>query len=264
VLCADGEQLRAGVAAWVDHELARGSKVLYKGWFAPERSNEWGWLGQGPRVAARGRGQLETLSLPDVLERCEGRSEGLWALQRREVEDALGAGWPSVAMTHETTRRHLDEESDIAAFVQRERGYDRLARWWPVNTLCQLSPAEEQTIAVRESLAFHHRDLVTDRWSASMGAGAWRVCGELDVAEREHFRAAVRGVLLARVNDEVHIDLGAVRVLDSTCADVLVDAARATVPRRRFVLHHTSSLAATMLRLRGLSPDAVILRDDQP
>jgi anti-anti-sigma factor len=167
-------------------------------------------------------------------------------------------------MTQETTRRHLDAQSDLAEFVREERGYDRLARWWPVNTLCQLSPAEEHATAVRESLAIHHRDLVAGRWSATTAAGAWRVSGELDIADREHFRAAVRGVLLARANHEVHIDLVGVEFLDSTCADVLVDAARATVPRHRFVLHHTSSLAATMLRLRGLSADAVILRDDQP
>ncbi len=261
VLCAEPDELCPTVASWVDHELAAGSKVLYKGWFLANEADRWGWLGHGARADARARGQLEMASLASMLERCQGTTEELWQLQRREVEDALREGWPSVAMTQESTHRRLDDGAGIAEFSRRERGYDRLALLWPLKTLCQLSLGEERAVAVEESLVVHHRDIVASTWTTSVVAGRWQVAGELDVAERDRFRAAVRGALLACMNRDVHIDLGAVRFLDSSCAEVLIDAARATVPRHRFVLHRTPALAAEMLALLGIGPEAIVLRD---
>lgn len=259
LLCGGTEDVHTGTAAWVRHELVGGSKVLYKGWLADDRLDAGHWL-HGPVVdAALDRGQLTVLGFATVVDRCGGTTEGLARLQAREVRDALHDGWPTVAMVQETTGRALADEAEIAEFARQERGYDRLARLWPLNTLCQLDLDAERPVAVRESVAVHHDDVVAPSWSGATVAGRWHLAGELDLAGRDQLRAALRGVLVAHANRDVHLDLARVTFLDSACAEVFVDAARATVPRRRFVLHGTPALAAEMLRLVGISPEATVL-----
>lgn len=267
LLWAHTDALRRGAAAWVDHELASGSKVYYKGWLPDDRLDRDHWLLADPARSttadALRRGQLEVMGFPAVIERCGGTTEGLHRLQEQELRAALGSGWSTVAMTQETTYRELGTDAEIAEFTAQEHGYDRLARLWPLNTLCQLWVDVEREVAITESLAVHHRDLVGQAWSTSTVAGRWHVVGELDLAERGRFRAALRGHLDVSRRD-VHLDLGRVTFMDASCAQVLVEASDHRGVGARFVLHRTPPLVAELLALVGAGPGVTVLSGSDP
>lgn len=255
LLAGDADQVRASTAEWVGHELSGGAKVLYKGWFGDDREPVGHWLfgpgGVPAAPAALGCGQLELLDFRTVVERCGGSTEGLFRWQSHEVRTAVTAGWTSVAMTQESTHRPLADGREAAEFVEQEQGYGRLAERWPLNTLCQLTVAEERPAAVRASVAVHHGDVAAGGWSARTEDGRWHLSGDLDVAVASEFGAAVEGAFRA-VAGRLHVDLGSVSFLDSACAQVLLLAARSAPRRRRLVLHRASEVVRELLAAVGL------------
>lgn len=259
LLMAPAETLRAGAASWVGRELAGGSKVLYKGWLGEGQRPEQHWIA-GPWGAPGGpeafaSGQLRFTDFPTVVERCGGTTEGLFRLQLDELEQAFDEGWPTVAMTQESSGRPMLDAAEAAEFAGQERAYDLIGSRWPVNTLCQLALLEERDTAVWESMAVHHRDLVAGQWSARSVDGCWYLSGELDVHVAREFGAAVHGALRSawRFPDrpDLDIDLAGVTFMDVASAQIMMLAARSTARHQRMRLHRVPPVLQEVLAVIG-------------
>ncbi len=154
LLVADTDrERRVGAAAWVDRQLTGGAKVYYKGWLDDGEDPRDHWIaGHGGAPSARGAlatGQLEIMGFPEVVSICGGTTEGLHQLLHREVEQAITQqGWARVALSQESARRPMADETEAAEFAAQEAAYDDLARAWPVTTLCQLTLADENVAAI--------------------------------------------------------------------------------------------------------------------
>lgn len=258
LVAATDHAQHAGAAAWVDHELAAGAKVYYKGWAAVSPETHWltGHEGSRRARAAVGSGQLEFLDFPTVIELCGGTTEGLWRLQADEVERGLDEGWGRIAMAQESPHRPMsdgDDGDEAAELAAQESGYDRLAERRPLRVLCQLTLDEENPAAVRATTTAHHRDIVDVGWSARVEAGRWCPAGVLDVAVAGRFAAALRGALRdpgPAISPELHVDLTEVGFLDVAAARAFRDVA---VERRppgaalRIVLHGTGPVTRRLL-----------------
>lgn len=246
LLVADAvDHVRRGTAAWVERELAHGSKVFYKGWLSDGRRPEQHWLAgpAGPRGArdALASGQLEFLDFPTVVARTGGTAEGVIALFRDEVERALDDRWPTVALSQESPGLPMADAAQVGDYAAWEAGFDVLTERWPVRVLCQLTVPHENDTAQWETVAVHHRDLVDGVWSAGVGAGRWQPRGDLDAHVARRFGAAVHGALrAARAHEDgpdLHVDLSAVEFMDVACAEILMLAARSAPAGQQVVLH---------------------------
>lgn len=247
LLVADAvEQGRRGTAAWVERELAHGSKVFYKGWLPEGRRPDQHWVTgpAGPRGAreALTSGQLEFLDYPSLVARHGVSAESVLALYREEIERALDDHWPTVAMTQESPALPMAHDAGVVAeYATWEAGFDALVERWPVRMLCQLTVPDEDDTAVWESVAVHHRDVVDGVWSGGGLCGRWQPRGDLDAHVARRFGAAVHGALrAARARDDgpdLHLDLSAVDFMDVACAQILMLAARSAPAEQHVVLH---------------------------
>ena len=264
-----GHAQRAGTAAWVDRELAFGAKVYYKGWLGDDGRVETHWIA-GPEGTRRIRealrsGQLEFLDFPALVERCEGTTEGLFRVQTEELERALGEGWPSVAMTQESSRRELIDDTETAEFARQEGGYDRLVARAPLRVLCQLDTSVENEMHVFTSLGVHHRRVVDVGWEVALDDGRWRIHGDLDAHVASRFGGALAGALRDKVTgDDLHIDLAEVGFVDVACAQLLVHAARAEPESRRVVLHDPPRLLRRLLDVLQRPASLVVVDGNRP
>ncbi len=257
---------QAGAAAWVDHELAVGAKVYYKGWAAPAADQHWltGREGSPRARAALGSGQLEFLDFPAALERTGGTTEGLWRLQAEEVERALDEGWGRIAMTQESFHRPMVDDDEFSEFVAQEGGYDRLAERRPLRVLCQLTLDEENPAAITAAAVVHHRDLLDVGWSARVTDGRWCPAGDLDVVVAGRVAAALRGALGEATlpgADELHVDLSEVSFLDRAAAVALCDVVAEPRPpgaASRVVVHGAGPIARRLLRAVDPPPGLVL------
>jgi ABC-type transporter Mla MlaB component len=263
-----GHAQRAGTAAWVDRELAFGAKVYYKGWLGDDARVETHWIA-GPEGTRRTRealrsGQLEFLDFPALVERCEGTTEGLLRVQVEELERALAEGWPSVAMTQESSRRELVDDAEAAEFARQECGYDSLVARAPLRVLCQLDTSVENEVHVFKSLGVHHRRVVDVGWEVALDDGRWRIRGDLDAHVASRFGGALAGALRDKVTgDDLHIDLAEVGFVDVACAQLLVHAARAEPESRRVVLHDPPRLLRRLLDVLQ-RPASLVVVDGRP
>jgi anti-anti-sigma regulatory factor len=234
-------QVRGGAAAWVERELAYGSKVYYKGWLSGGQRPHWITGPAGARGArdALVTGQLEFLDFPTLIDRGGGTADGLYALLSDEVERALDDQWPTMAMTQESPRLPMADEGQVSEYTAQEAGFDVLAERWPVRVLCQLSVPDENDTAVWETVAVHYRHVVDAVWSATGGSACWQPRGDLDAHVARRFGAAVHGALRAARGSEdgpdLHLDLSAVEFMDVACAKILMLAAR-SAPRDQHVV----------------------------
>lgn len=250
---------RTRAAAWVGRELARGSKVYYKGWASDGAPADRHWIvgpgGAPGGGAALASGQLEFLDFPTVVERCGGTTEGLFELQDEECRRAVDAGWPSVAMSQESARRPMADDHEASEFAAQEYGYDLLASRWPLTTLCQLTIDEENVRAAWESAAVHFRELVDEHWSSSHYGGCWQPRGELDVHVAARFGAALGGALREAVHaadgPDLHVDLAAVEFIDVACVQVLLRGGAAVAGRQRVILHRAPPLLRHLVLAAG-------------
>ena len=264
-----GHAQRVGTAAWVDRELAFGAKVYYKGWLGDDGRVEKHWIA-GPEGTRRTRealrsGQLEFLDFPALIERCEGTTEGLHRVQAEELERALAEGWPSVAMTQESSRRELVDETEIAEFARQEGGYDTLVARAPLRVLCQLDTSVENEVHVFKSLGVHHRYVVDVGWDVALDDGRWRLRGDLDAHVAQRFGGALAGALRDKVTgDDLHVDLAEVGFVDVACAQLLVHAARAEPESRRVVLHDPPRLLRRLLDVLQRPTSLVVVDGDRP
>lgn len=256
---------RVGTAAWLDRELAFGAKVFYKGWLGDDNRIEKHWIA-GPEASRRTRealrsGQLEFLDFPTLIDRCEGTTEGLHRLQAEELHRALGEGWPSVAMTQESSRRRLVDDVEVAEFARQEGGYDTLTADAPLRVLCQLTTAVENDVHVFESLGVHHRFVADVGWGALLEDGRWRLRGDLDAHVARRFGGALAGALRDKgTGADLHLDLADVGFVDVACAQLLVLAARSEPAGRRIVLHEPPRLLRRLLDVLG-RPASVVIED---
>ncbi len=262
-----GHALHAGTAAWVDRELAFGAKVYYKGWLHDGRVENH-WIA-GPEGTRRTRealrsGQLEFLDFPALIELCEGTTEGLHRVQTGELERALAEGWPSVAMTQESSRRELVDDVEAAEFARQEGGYDTLVARAPLRVLCQLDTSVENEVHVFTSVGVHHRHVVDVGWDVALDGGRWRVRGDLDAHVARRFGGALAGALGdGATGDDLHVDLVEVGFVDAACAQLLVHAARAE-PDRRIVLHDPPRLLRRLLDVLQRPASLVVVDGDRP
>ncbi len=264
---------RVGAAAWVDRELAFGAKVFYKGWLGDDARVEKHWIA-GPEGTRRTRealrsGQLEFLDFPTLIERCaaggDGLTAGLHRLQADELHRALAEGWPSVAMTQESSRRELVDDAEVAEFARQEGGYDSLVAEAPVRVLCQLNTSVENEVHVFESLGVHHRRIVDVGWDAALDDGLWRLRGDLDAHVARRFGGALAGALREKATGgDLHIDLAAVGFVDVACAQLLVHAARAEPEGRRIVLHDPPRLLSRLLDVLQRPASIVVVDGERP
>ncbi len=264
---------RVGAAAWVDRELAFGAKVFYKGWLGDDGRVEKHWIA-GPEGTRRTRealrsGQLEFLDFPTLIERCsaspDGLTAGLHRIQAEELQRAIGEGWPSVAMTQESSRRELADDAEVAEFARQEGGYDRLVAAAPVRVLCQLNTAVENEVHVFESLGVHHRHVVDVGWDAALDDGRWHLRGDLDAHVARRFGGALAGALREKATGgDLHVDLAQVGFVDVACAQLLVHAARAEPEGRRIVLHDPPRLLRRLLDVLQAPADIVVVDGDRP
>jgi anti-anti-sigma regulatory factor len=264
---------RVGTAAWLDRELAFGAKVFYKGWLGDDGRIEKHWIA-GPESSRRARealrsGQLEFLDFPELIARCTSASDGLTAglhrLQAEELERALGEGWPSVAMTQESSRRELVDDTEVVEFGRQEGGYDALATRAPVRILCQLNTSVENERHVFESLGVHHRHVVDVGWSAVLDDGRWHLHGDLDAHVAKRFGGALAGALREKATGgDLEIDLSDVGFVDVACAQLLVLAARAEPEGRRIVLHDPPRLLRRLLDVLGRPASIVVVDGNRP
>ena len=258
---------RVGTAAWVDHELAFGAKVFYKGWLGEDGRLEKHWLA-GPQATVRTRralasGQLEFLDFPRLIERCEGTTEGLHRLQAEELHSALRDGFPSVAMTQESSRRQLVDDVEVTEFARQEGGYDALAAQWPLHVLCQLTTTVENDVHIVESLGIHHGGIADLGWGAGLDAGRWSVHGDLDAHVAQRFGGALTGALRRAADPtptDLHVDLSRVGFVDVACAQLMVLAARSVPPGQRLVLHDPPRLLRRLLDALQ-KPASIVLAD---
>lgn len=246
---------RAATSAWLDHHLAFGAKVYYKGWLAEDgRSQHW-LAGPGATVRTRralSTGQLEFTDFPRVIERCGGTSEGLFDLQREELGRGLAEGYTSVAMTQESTGRELARLPEIVEFAHQESGYDALVREHPLDVLCQLTAGAENVVHVVESMGVHHRELVDSGWAASTVDGRWTLRGDLDSRVAQRFGGALTGALQRSATRtdgaaDLHVDMGAVEFVDVACAQLMVLTARGAASGQQLVVHSPPRLLRRML-----------------
>lgn len=243
VVADTGRLVRMQAAQWVGHELARGSKVYYKGWPANGGTTQ-PWIA-GPDGAAGARealrsGQLEFADFPTVIERCGGTTDGLFRLQSDECARAVDEGWPSVAMSQESAHRPMADQAEAAELARQEGGYDVLATRWPLRTLCQLAVDEENPGAAWETATVHFREIVDGHWSAGVIGGRWHLYGILDAPVAQRFSAALHGALRsARGTPGLEIDLSAVESMDFACAQILMLHARSMSRELRLVLYGT-------------------------
>ncbi|HEY2192737.1 MAG TPA: STAS domain-containing protein [Actinomycetospora sp.] len=271
---ADNEHAqRVGTAAWVDRELAFGAKVYYKGWLGDDGRVEKHWIA-GPEGTRRTRealrsGQLEFLDFPTLIERCaeapEGLTAGLHRIQAEELDRALAEGWPSVAMTQESSRRELADDAEVAEFARQEGGYDTLVGRAPLRVLCQLNSWVENEVHVFESLGVHHRRVVDVGWDVALEDGRWRLRGDLDAHVARRFGGALAGALREKVTGgDLHMDLTEVGFVDVACAQLLVHAARAEPECRRIVLHDPPRLLRRLLDVLQRPASIEIVDGDRP
>lgn len=270
LLVADTDaRRRTRTAAWVGRELARGSKVYYKGWLEDGAPPDRHWI-VGPRGAPGGgdaldSGQLEFLDFPAVVERCGGTTDGLFELQDEECRRAVGAGWPSVAMSQESARRPMADEDEASEFAAQENGYDVLASRWPLTTLCQLTIDEENSRAAWEAAAVHFREITDEHWSSSYYGGCWQPRGELDTHVVLRFSAAIDGALRDALSSgdgpDLHVDLAAVEFMDFACAQVLMLTARSASRRQRVIVYRASPLLRHLIVAAG-RPATLLFGDE--
>jgi anti-anti-sigma regulatory factor len=256
---SDGRR-RAGVARWIDDELAVGAKVLYTGRLDPGSTVERHWIAgpDGPRGAraALSTGQLEFLDIEAMLEATGGAADALLTRRRGGVDAALDGGWGRIAMSAESPHRPM-AEGEAEQLRRHEAGITDIVADAPVTVLCQLAVGEENHAAIAETVGAHHRDLVDDTWSAGEVDGAWVVAGELDAHVAHRFAAGLRGALaddVSRGGDpELHIDLGQVEFMDVACVQVVGLAARNLEgsPAARIVLHRPSRLVRRLVDAVG-------------
>ena len=267
LLVAPTDRVRqAGAAAWVDHELATGAKVHYKGWAADHPDGHWltGRDGSPRARAALESGQLEFLAFPTVVELAGGTAVGLRHLLTDEVERALDDGWGRIAMTQESFHRPMVDGAEFAEFVAQEACFDRLAERRPLQVLCQLTLDEENDAAVDAAAAVHHHDLVDLGWSARTASGRWRPAGDLDVVVAHRVAAALRGALARPTppdDEALHVDLGEVAFLDVAVVHVLGEVAAESRPpgaARRVVLHRAGPLVRRLLAALDPGPSLVL------
>ncbi|MFC5063182.1 STAS domain-containing protein [Actinomycetospora atypica] len=258
---------RVGTAAWVDHELAFGAKVYYKGWLGDDGRLEKHWLA-GPQATVRtrralGTGQLEFLDYPRLIELCGGTTEGLHRLQAEELHSALRDGFPSVAMTQESSRRELVDDVEVADFARQEGGYDVLAAQWPLHVLCQLTTSVEGDVHIVESLGVHHGGILDLGWGAVLEDGRWSVRGDLDAHVAQRFGGALTGALRHAADPtptDLHVDLSRVGFVDVACAQLMVLAARSVPRGQRLVLHDPPRLLRRLLDALQ-RPATIVLAD---
>ncbi|PVZ08890.1 STAS domain-containing protein [Actinomycetospora cinnamomea] len=247
LLVADAvDQGRRGTASWVERELARGSKVYYKGWLPDGRRPDQHWIA-GPAGARGARealasGQLEFLDFPAVVERCGITADGVLGLYREEIERALDGQWPTVAMTQESPALPMADGADLVGeYAAWESGFDAFTQRWPVRLLCQLTVPDENETAVWETVAVHHRAVLDGAWSAVGDVCWWRPRGDLDAHVARRFGAAVHGALRAARGSgdgpDLHLDLSEVDFMDVACAQILMLAARSAPEDQHVVLH---------------------------
>ncbi len=265
-------QRRAGVARWVDDELAAGAKVLYTGRLDPGGTVERHWIAGpgGPRGArqALASGQLEFVDIVAALEATGGAADELLALQRGGVRAALDDGWNRVAMSAESPRRPMGE-GEAEQLRRHEAGITDIVAEGPVTALCQLDVGEENDAAIWETVGAHHRDLVDGSWSASEVDGAWLVAGELDAHVARRFAAGLRAALAddaSRGGDpQLHVDLGRVEFMDVTCVQMVELAARSLEgadPAARIVLHRPSRLIRRLVEAVGRPRTLLVAGED--
>lgn len=261
---------RTRTAAWVGRELARGSKVYYKGWLDDGAPPDRHWIA-GPRGAPGGgaalaSGQLEFLDFPAVVQRCGGTTEGLFQLQDDECRRAVGDGWPSVAMSQESAHRPMADDDEAVEFAAQEQGYDVLATRWPLVTLCQLTVEEENRRAAWESAAVHFREITDVHWSSTFYDGCWQPRGELDAHVVARFGAALEGALRdalqAADGPDLHVDLAAVEFMDFACAQVLMLNARSASQRQRVMVHRAPPIVRHMIVAAG-RPATLVFDDEE-
>lgn len=257
---------RVGTSAWLENQLATGSKVYYKGWLeeGPESGRPWiAGPGGPPRAAhALSTGQMEFLDFPTVVQRCGGSTEGLYALLRGEVERGLDEGWPRIAMSQESARRPMADDDEASEFARQEAAYDDLAARWPLTTLCQLTLDAENDAAAWETAAIHHHLIVDPQWSCRLDDGYWRLGGTIDAHVTPRFGAALFGALRAARSDghdaDLHIDLGDVEFLDLAFAQTLFLTARSVSRHQHVVLHGVSPFALRVLDAVGRPPSVLL------
>jgi anti-anti-sigma regulatory factor len=264
---------RVGTAAWLDRELSFGAKVFYKGWLGDAGRVEKHWIA-GPEASRRTReavrsGQLEFLDFPELIARCESGGDGLTAglhrIQNEELDRALGEGWPSVAMTQESSRRELADDAEAVDFARQEGGYDTLAARAPLRVLCQLTTSVENERHVFESLGVHHRYVADVGWGAALEDGRWWLSGDLDAHVAKRFGGALAGALREKATGgDLEIDLSEVGFVDVACAQLLVLAARAEPDGRRIVLHDPPRLLRRLLDVLGRPTSIVVVDGNRP
>lgn len=256
-------------ARWVAKELTRGAKVYYKGWLprGAQPHDHWiagpnGAAGAGAAVAS---GQLEFRDFPSVIELCGGTTHGLFQLQTAECKRAMDEGWPTVAMSQESAHRPMVDDDEAVEFTAQERGYDTLTERWPLSTLCQLTVAEENDAAARESAAVHYREITDVHWSSSFYDGRWQPRGVLDAHVAQRFGAALYGALHdARVSaddPDLHVDLAAVESMDFACAQILMLHARSVSREQRIVLHRATDFLRHLVIAAG-RPRTMVFDDE--
>lgn len=270
LLVADtDDQRRTRAAAWVAHQLARGTKIYYKGRLPEGHQPHQHWL-TGPTGApgahhALTTGQLEFLDFPTVLQRSHGTTEGLRQLLTDECERAIADGWPTIAMSQESPHHPMTDTTDTTGFTDQEHTFDTLATHWPLTTLCQLTTTEETPTATWETNALHYRHITDVHWSGHYHHHRWHLHGALDAHIAMRFSAALCGALAAARSSprgpDLHIDLSAVDLVDFACAQVLVLNGVSASHRQRVVLHHATSFVRHTIIAAGRT--RTLLFDDE-
>jgi hypothetical protein len=259
---------RVGAAAWVDEQLDGGAKVFYTarpdGWAGGDPRWLVGPLGSARAPGAAATGQLEILDFAEVIRIAGGTTAGLRELQAGEVARGLDEGWDRIAMSQESPGRPMADDDEVAEFAAQEAGYDELARDWPLTTLCQLTLAQENPAAIRETSALHWGDIVDHQWSAFRAGGRWHLRGEVDATVAERFGAALQGALRRSEHPgtpdaALQVDATEVEFFDIASALSLTLTVRSAA--RRVVLHGANELVRDAIAAVG-RPSTLLLADE--
>ncbi|WP_018333872.1 STAS domain-containing protein [Actinomycetospora chiangmaiensis] len=261
-VAATVHEQRTATAAWLDRQLAAGTKV-----FHTVRPDDWpgggrGWLtapgGPTRAAAALAAGQLEVMDFTEVLRVAGGTLEGLRTLQDAAIERWLAEGWTRIALSQESPGRAMRTAAAIAAYTAQEGAYDELGRRAPVITRCQLTAALENRTASWESAALHCGGIVDGHWRARWVHERWELAGEIDVHVAAAFGAALHGALRRRFDGpggpDLHVDVSRVVFFDLASAQSLLLATQAAARHQTVVVHGASPHLRELVAAVGVPP----------
>jgi ABC-type transporter Mla MlaB component len=228
------EDLRVGAAEFLTDGAERGEQLLFVG---------DGDLGLGELVAS---GQL-TVTSADSLYEPDGSFDVDDQVDRYRslTQRAIAAGRTGFRVAADATPLVTDAD-DRQAFLSYELAVDRYIAGAPMTALCAyhrgtLGAGAAELACVHRT----HTGVGADDAGFSLVADgdAWRLEGELDLANREAFHAAMAAVVAVDPDGDVLLDLSSLAFADVASVALLVELRGAIAPRH-LVVHDPSRAAS--------------------